>query len=102
MWSNLCMLSHTKKHTPAPKKRNTTQKSEVIIYISNLFSLSQEMTKKKVFFSKILFIYLRERKHVHMQEGGEGGTERESKADSPLSTEPMWGWISGPQDHDLS
>ena len=52
------------------------------------------------FFFKILLIDLRERKRERKH--AVGGTEGEEQADSLLSTEPMQGFISGPQDHDLS
>ena len=65
--------------------------------------------KKFTFLLKIyLFIFESKRMSEHMQERGEGQREkeRESQADSLLSTElgasPTWGLILGPQDQDLS
>ena len=49
----------------------------------------------------ILLLYLKDFIHERERERVPGGeAQGEGEANSPLSREPMWGWIPGPQDQD--
>ena len=73
------------------------------IIIMNLLFLCIFIQIAQIIYTTVLhgffkdFIYLFERERA----GGGEGAEKEGEADTPLRS-PMWGFIPGPQDHDLS
>ena len=57
----------------------------------------------RIYFFKVLFIYLREGEREKEREDKQGGgAEEEGETGSPLSREPDVGLHPEPQDHDLS